>query len=57
MGVIAISNAVPSFLGPIIAGMSFDITGSYAVAFVITSVIFVLGAISLKFTRENGTLG
>jgi len=57
MGVIAISNAVPSFLGPIIAGMSFDITGSYAVAFVITSVIFVLGAISLKFTRENSTLG
>ena len=57
MGVIAISNAVPSFLGPIIAGMSFDITGSYAVAFVITSVIFVLGAISLKLTRENSTLG
>ena len=57
MGVIAISNAVPSFLGPIIAGMSFDITGSYAVAFVITSVIFVLGAVSLKFTRENSTLG
>ena len=55
MGVIAISNAVPSFLGPIIAGMSFDITGSYAVAFVITSVIFVLGAISLKLTRENST--
>ena len=57
MGVIAISNAVPSFLGPIIAGMSFDITGSYAVAFVITSVIFVLGAISLKLTPENSTLG
>ena len=57
MGVIAISNAVPSFFGPIIAGMSFDITGSYAVAFVITSVIFVLGAISLKLTRENITLG
>ena len=57
MGVIAISNAVPSFLGPIIAGMSFDITGSYAIAFVITSVIFVLGAVSLKFTRENSTLG
>lgn len=57
MGVIAISNAVPSFFGPIIAGMSFDITGSYAVAFVITSVIFVLGAISLKLTRENSTLG
>ena len=57
MGVIAISNAVPSFLGPIIAGMSFDITGSYAGAFVITSVIFVLGAISLKLTRENSTLG
>lgn len=53
MGVIAISNAVPSFLGPIIAGMSFDITGSYAVAFVITSIIFVLGAVSLKLTREN----
>ena len=53
MGVISISNAVPSFLGPIIAGVSFDITGSYAVAFVITSIIFVLGAVSLKLTREN----
>ena len=57
MGVIAISNAVPSFLGPIIAGMSFDMTGSYAVAFVITSIIFVLGAVSLKLTRENTTKG
>ena len=57
MGVISISNAVPSFLGPIIAGVSFDITGSYAVAFVITSIIFVLGALSLKLTRENTTKG
>jgi len=55
MGVIAISNAVPSFLGPIIAGMSFDTTGSYAVAFVITSIIFVLGAVSLKLTSEKST--
>ena len=55
MGVIAISNAVPSFVGPIIAGMSFDITGSYASAFFITAGIFAIGAISLKFSKENQT--
>jgi len=55
MGVIAISNAVPSFVGPIIAGMSFDITGSYASAFFITAGIFAIGAISLKFSKENPT--
>lgn len=53
MGVIAISNSIPSFVGPIIAGMSFDVTGSYATSFFITSGIFVLGATALKFTKEN----
>ena len=53
MGVIAISNAVPSFVGPIIAGISFDTTGSYASAFFITAGIFAIGAISLKFSKEN----
>ena len=55
MGVIAISNAVPSFVGPIIAGISFDTTGSYASAFFITAGIFAIGAISLKFSKENQT--
>ncbi len=53
MGVISISNAVSAFLGPIIAGMSFDITGSYAASFLITALIFALGAVSLKFAHGN----
>ena len=53
MGVISISNAVSAFLGPIIAGMSFDITGSYAASFLITALIYALGAVSLKFAHGN----
>ena len=53
MGGISISNAVSAFLGPIIAGMSFDITGSYAASFLITALIFALGAVSLKFAHGN----
>ena len=52
LGVISITNAISFFAGPIIAGQSFDITGSYGPAFAITAVIFVIGALAL--THSGG---
>ena len=50
LGVISITNAISFFAGPIIAGQSFDITGSYGPAFAITAVIFVIGALALTLS-------
>ena len=40
-------------LGPLLAGMSYDYTGSYATAFVSVSVLFGLGALVLLFARPG----
>ena len=47
MGVIAIANSIPSFVGPILAGRSYDLTGDYELAFFVTAGIFLIGALSL----------
>ena len=47
MGVIGISNSIPAFVGPILAGRSYDLTGDYALAFFVTAGIFFIGALSL----------
>jgi len=49
LGVISVTNAISFFAGPIIAGQSFDITGSYGPAFEITAAIFIIGALALTF--------
>ena len=41
-------------VGPIIAGLSFDRTGSYGDAFAIATVFFAFGALLLAFTRPAG---
>ena len=56
MGFVSIAIAVPAFVGPIIAGQSFDQTGSYATAFFITAAIFAMGASVLVLVRTNETL-
>lgn len=47
MGVMSITMGVSSFLGPILAGWSFDTTGSYRFAFLLVAALFFTGAMSL----------
>ncbi len=47
MGVINMTTAVSFFVGPVIAGLSFDLTDSYRIAFLIVVVLFYLGALAL----------
>ena len=47
MGVMSITMGVSSLLGPIIAGWSFDYTGSYRFAFLLVAALFFIGAMSL----------
>ncbi len=47
MGTIGLTNIVSFGIGPILAGASFDLTGSYRVAFIAVAVLFFMGALSL----------
>ena len=47
MGVMSITMAVPAFVGPLLAGWSFDTTGSYRLAFFLVAAMFFTGAMSL----------
>ena len=47
MGVMSITMGVSSFLGPILAGWSFDETGSYRLAFQLVAALFFTGGMSL----------
>ena len=47
MGVMSITMGVSSFLGPILAGWSFDTTGSYRFAFLLVAALFFTGAMAL----------
>ncbi|MCH7800547.1 MAG: hypothetical protein IIC24_03275, partial [Chloroflexi bacterium] len=47
MGTINLTTIVSFGIGPIMAGASFDLTGSYNVVFVTVAVLFLIGALSL----------
>lgn len=47
MGSINLTTMVSFGIGPILAGASFDLTGSYTVVFVIVAVLFLIGALSM----------
>ena len=47
MGVMSITMGVSSAVGPLLAGWSFDATGSYRVAFLLIAALFFTGAVSL----------
>ena len=47
MGTISLTSMVSFGIGPILAGASFDLTGSYRVAFVTVAVLFLIGSLSL----------
>ena len=47
-GLVSMGSVVPFFAGPLLAGASFDITGSYAPAFLATAVLFSISIILLS---------
>ena len=55
MGVVAVAHAIPSFAGPVIAGLSYDSTDGYGLAFFVTGVIFAVGALSLIVAGQSIT--
>ena len=52
-GLASVSTVVPLVAGPLLAGASADITGSYGTAFTIVAAMFVLGIVAL--TQVRGT--
>jgi len=55
MGVISVAHAIPSFTGPLIAGLSYDSTDAYGLAFFTTGVLFAIGALSLIVAGQSIT--
>ena len=52
MGVMSITMGVSSALGPLLAGWSFDTTGSYRLAFLLVAALFFIGAVALTQARQ-----
>ena len=55
MGLINFATLVSFFFGPFLAGVSYDITGSYTVAFVTVAALFVTAALALTQARPSRT--
>ena len=53
MGLMNLGTVVSFGLGPLLAGASFDLSGSYGAAFLIVCGLFVAGAVSLVFARPH----
>ncbi len=53
MGVINMSAVVSFGIGPLLAGMSFDVTGSYQFVFAAVAVMFAIGALALTQARAS----
>ncbi|MCZ6789149.1 MAG: MFS transporter [Chloroflexi bacterium] len=51
MGTIGLTNMVSFGIGPILAGASVDLTGSYRIAFITVAALFLVGALSLTQAR------
>ena len=54
MGIINMATMVSFGVGPLLAGASFDLTGSYNAAFMTTAVLFAIGALALTQARVPG---
>ena len=53
MGLMNLGTVVSFGLGPLIAGVSFDVSGGYGTAFLVVSGLFVAGAGALVFARRQ----
>jgi nitrate/nitrite transporter NarK len=52
LGMISMVGVIPVIIGPLMAGIIFDKTDSYDLAFVITIVIFVSGAVFMALASR-----
>jgi predicted MFS family arabinose efflux permease len=60
MGTINLTTIISYGIGPIMAGASFDLTGSYTTVFIIVAVLFFIGSLSLtqaKVTQPRPVTG
>ena len=57
LGFTSMLGVVPMISGPLIAGIAFDAYGNYDVAFVIMSVAYALGALSMALARRPASPG
>ena len=53
MGVISATTVISFGFGPILAGLSYDLSGSYRVAFIAVAIMFGIAAFALNWAREN----
>ena len=53
LGLVNMSTILTFALGPLLAGASYDLTGSYSFAFASGSVLFLCAAAVLRFTRDD----
>ncbi|MCY4651582.1 MAG: MFS transporter, partial [Dehalococcoidia bacterium] len=53
MGMINMSSMISFGIGPLLAGFSYDITGSYEFVFATVAIMFTVGAISLTQARTK----
>ena len=53
MGLVNLGTVISFGIGPLLAGMSYDITGDYGAAFFIVSGFFVASAVLLTFARPR----
>ena len=53
MGLMNLGTVVSFGLGPLIAGVSYDVSGGYGIAFLIVCALFVAGAVSLALARPR----
>jgi MFS family permease len=57
MGLMSASTVVAFGIGPVIAGLSYDYTGSYSLSFMVVSGLFLLAVLILLLVRMPGRYG
>ena len=53
MGLMNLGTVVSFGVGPLVAGASYDLSGGYDIAFLVTCGLFVAGAVALAFARPR----
>ena len=53
MGVISATTVISFGFGPILAGLSYDLLGSYQVAFIVVAIMFGVAVFVLNWAQEN----
>tara|TARA_A100001037_G_scaffold303148_1_gene336449 strand:- start:48108 stop:49283 length:1176 start_codon:yes stop_codon:yes gene_type:complete len=56
MGVISATTVISFGFGPILAGLSYDLLGSYRVAFILVAIMFGIATFILNWAKQNKNL-